>query len=123
MKNHPLRGHILRQIRKVDASQTAQMMTFSAYGRSYRVTMKRIASAQALHIYQAKFEDITEELQYDDKVRQTDDIMRNLCRMYQNVFFLDMQEDICDVLVGMPARKSTRRTGPASWLLPMSDDA
>ncbi|WP_337778284.1 GGDEF domain-containing phosphodiesterase [Mitsuokella jalaludinii] len=75
---HPLRGHILRQIRKVDASQTAQMMTFSAYGRSYRVTMKRIASAQALHIYQAKFEDITEELQYDDKVRQTDDVMRNL---------------------------------------------
>ena len=60
-----------------------------------------IASAQALHIYQAKFEDITEELQYDDKVRQTDDVMRNLCRMYQNVFFLDVQEDICDVLVGM----------------------
>ena len=27
--------------------------------------------------------------------------MRNLCRMYQNVFFLDVQEDICDVLVGM----------------------
>lgn len=101
MKNHPLRGHILRQIRKVDDSQTAQLMTFSAYGRSYRITMKRIASAQALHIYQAKFEDITEELQYDDKVRQTDDVMRNLCRMYQNVFFLDVQEDICDVLVGM----------------------
>lgn len=100
MANHPFRVHILHQIEKVDAARTAQMTTFMAFGRSYRVTMRKIASARSLRIYQAQFDEVTVERQYDERTHQLDVILRNLCRVYQNVFLLKGQEDTCEVLVG-----------------------
>ena len=62
--------------------------------------MSRLGASRKLVIYQAQFDDITMERAYDAKEQRFDQIMRNLCLLYQYVFFLHAQQDTCEVLIG-----------------------
>lgn len=50
--------------------------------------MSRLGANRKLVIYQAQFDDITMERAYDESEQRFDQIMRNLCLLYQHVFFL-----------------------------------
>ncbi|WP_158558747.1 EAL domain-containing protein [Mitsuokella sp. AF21-1AC] len=108
--NHPLRVRFLQHRRKVELLGRPQTMTFAEHERYFRVTLSRLAADHHLAIYQAQFHNVNMERQYDAKVRRFDTIMHNLCLMYQNVFFLNLQQDTCESLVGTH-----------SWLAPDRD--
>ena len=108
--NHPFRVRFLQHRRKVELLGRPQTITFAEHERYFRITLSKLAADHHLAIYQAQFHNVTMERQYDAKVRRFDTIMRNLCLMYQNVFFLNLQQDTCEVLVGTH-----------SWLAPDRD--
>lgn len=98
--NHPFRVRFLNLMKRVDMTHGEQSMTFSEQGHYVRVMMSRLGASRKLVIYQAQFDDITMERAYDAKEQRFDQIMRNLCLLYQYVFFLHAQQDTCEVLIG-----------------------
>lgn len=98
--NHPFRVRFLNLMKRVDMTHGEQSMTFSEQGHYVRVMMSRLGASRKLVIYQAQFDDITMERAYDEREHRFDQIMRNLCLLYQHVFFLHAQQDTCEVLVG-----------------------
>lgn len=98
--NHPFRVRILHQMEQVDSTHHEQAMTFVEQGRYLRVTMRKLGANQKLSIYRVQFDDITVEREYDAKEKRFDQVMRNLCLLYQHVFCLHVQQDVCEVLIG-----------------------
>lgn len=86
--NHPFRVRFLNLMKQVDMTHGEQSMTFSEQGHYVRVMMSRLGANRKLVIYQAQFDDITMERAYDESEQRFDQIMRNLCLLYQHVFFL-----------------------------------
>ena len=100
MPNHPLRVRFLNLMKQVELTRREQSMTFAEPEQYLRITMCKLGENKKLAIYQAQFDDITMERAYDAKEQRFDQIMRNLCLLYQHVFFLHAQQDTCEVLVG-----------------------
>lgn len=98
--NHPFRVRFLNLMKQVDMTHGEQSMTFSEQGHYVRVMMSSLGANRKLVIYQAQFDDITMERAYDESEQRFDQIMRNLCLLYQHVFFLTAQQDTCEVLIG-----------------------
>lgn len=100
IEDHPFRVRFLCQQKKVEALGRAQTITFAERDHYFYITLSKLAANHELSVYQARFFNITAEKQYEDKVWRFDQIMHNLYLMYQNVFFLNLQQDTCEVLAG-----------------------
>ena len=105
-----LRERFQKFLQRAIKSGKQESLTYVDSGQYMRLRLQTIANLGATHIYRAELYNITHDSEVQgQESRRLDQILRTIFHLYEGIYYLDCQNDVCEVISSVLPETSASR--------------